>query len=77
MFAVNGTHHLARARIGARRASEPKVDAPGIERGKRSEGFSDAQRRVVRQHHAAGADMQPARLRGNICDQDEHHEDHQ
>ena len=44
------------ALVGARGAAEPEVDASGVQRFERAELFGDYQRRMVRQHDAAGAD---------------------
>src|SRR5690606_21744022 len=41
--------------IGARSPAQAQVDAPGVERLKRAELFGNDQRRMVRQHDAAGA----------------------
>ena len=42
--------------VGARGAAEPEVDAAGKQPRQRAELFGDDERRVVRQHDAAGAD---------------------
>ncbi|SOC36994.1 hypothetical protein SAMN05892877_103336 [Rhizobium subbaraonis] len=54
--------------VGARRAAEPEVDAPGEERLEGAELFGDDQRRVVGQHDAAGADADRLRARSNMLD---------
>ena len=56
--------------IGARRAAEPEVDAPRVERLERAELLGDHERRVVRQHDPAGADPDG---RGGAGDVREHH----
>ena len=56
--------------IGARRAAEPQIDAPGKQRLQHLEAFGDHQRRVIHQHHAAGADADVARRRGDLADHD-------
>ena len=42
--------------VGARRAAEPEIDPAGKQRLQHLEPFGHHQRRVVGQHHAAGAD---------------------
>ena len=43
-------------RIGAGRASEAEVDAPGMQRFEHAELLGHDERRVVGEHHAARAD---------------------
>ena len=45
--------------VGAGRAADPEVDAPGVQRLEHPELLGDDQRRVVGQHHPAGADPDP------------------
>ena len=47
-------------RIGARRAAEPEVDAAGEQAFQHLVALGHHQRRVVGQHHAAGADAHAA-----------------
>ena len=56
--------------VGARRAAEAEVDPAGIERRERPELFGDHERRMVRQHDAAGADPDRARAAGDVADHD-------
>ncbi len=56
--------------IGAGRAPEPQIDAPGKQRLQDLEALGDHERRVVRQHHAARADTQMRGLRGDLPDHD-------
>ena len=53
-------HRAGRDLIGARRPAEAEVDPPGMQRRQRAELLGDDQRRVVRQHDAAGADTDRA-----------------
>ena len=55
--------------IGARRAAEPEIDAAGKERRQRAELLRHLQRRVVRQHDAAGADANGRRAGADMRDQ--------
>ncbi|HEX3208817.1 MAG TPA: hypothetical protein VHQ91_05535 [Geminicoccaceae bacterium] len=57
-------------RIGAGRASEPEIDAAGKQRLQHLEALGDHQRRVVRQHHAAGADPDALGRGGDRPDHD-------
>ena len=59
-----------RVRIGARRAAEPEVDPAGEQRFERPELLGDDERRMIRQHHAAGADADRRRPRGDVADDD-------
>ena len=54
----------------SRRAADPEVDAAGTERLQRAELLGDHERRVVRQHHAAGADADRRGARGDVADDD-------
>ena len=56
--------------IGARRAAETEIDAARIERGERAELLGDDERRVVRQHDAAGADADGLGAAGHMADHD-------
>ena len=42
--------------VGARRTPDPEVDPSGVQRLEHPELLGDRERRMVRQHHAAGAD---------------------
>ena len=55
--------------VGAWRATEAEVDPARVQRGQRAELFGDLQRRVVGQHHAAGADADAARAARHVPDQ--------
>ena len=54
--------------IGAGRAAEAQIDAPGKQRGQGAELFGDHVRRVVGQHDAAGADADGRRPGGEVRD---------
>ena len=56
--------------VGARRAAEAEVDAAGVERLERAELLGDHERRVVRQHDAAGADADRLGAAGDVRDHD-------
>src|SRR5690606_32616512 len=56
--------------IRTRRAAEAEVDAARIERGKRAELLGDDERRMVRQHDAAGADTDRFRAFRDISEGD-------
>jgi len=68
--ALAAAQRVRRCRVGARRAAQPEVDAPGKKRLKHLEPLGHHQGRVVRQHHAAGADAQVFRHRRNLADHD-------
>ena len=53
--------------IGAGRAAEPEIDAAGKQRLQHLEALGDHQRRVVGQHHAAGADADVLLVTAAIC----------
>ena len=59
-----------RAAVGARRAPEPEIDAPRIECVERAELLGDDERRMVRQHDAAGSDPDRTRAAGQVADHD-------
>src|SRR5690606_15618408 len=59
-----GTH------VAARGAPHTEVDAPGEERFQHAELFGDLERRIVREHHAAGANTDVARPSGHLADED-------
>ncbi len=59
-----------RAHIRTGRTPESEIDTPGIQGFQRAELLRDHQRRVVRQHDAAGADPNAARAAGNMADHD-------
>ena len=54
--------------IGAGRAAEAEIDAAGKQRLQHLEAFGHHQRRVVGQHHAAGADADVFRHRRDLPD---------
>ncbi len=54
--------------VGARRAAEPEIDPAGKQRLQHLEALGHHQRRMVRQHHAAGADPDTAGHRGDLPD---------
>ena len=56
--------------IGSRGAPEREIDSPRKERLERAELLGDDERRVVRQHDAAGADANRRRVAGNRADDD-------
>ena len=59
---------VGRGAIGAGRATEAKIDAAGEQRLQHLEAFGHHQRRVVGQHHAAGADADVFGHRGDLPD---------
>ena len=61
---------IGRRRVGARRAAEAEIDAIGKQALQHLEAFGDLERRVVRQHHAAGADAQMLGRRRDLPDHD-------
>jgi hypothetical protein len=56
--------------IGARRAPESEIDAAGKQRLEHLEALGHHQRRMIRQHHAAGADPDAVRHRGDLPNHD-------
>src|SRR5215204_4869003 len=56
--------------VGAGRAPEAEVDPAREQRLERLEALGDDERRVVRQHHAAGADADALRRRRDLADHD-------
>ena len=56
--------------VRTRRAAQAQIDTAGIERGERTELLGDHQRRMVRQHHPAGADADGFRAAGDVADHD-------
>jgi hypothetical protein len=61
-------HHAAADRVrsalvAAGRAADAEIDAAGVERLQHAESLGDAERAVVREQHAAGADAHAFRLR--------------
>ncbi len=56
-------------RVGARRAADAQVDPARVQRLQHRELLGDHQRRVVRQHDAAGADPDPLGRRGEVREQ--------
>ena len=54
--------------VGAGRAAETEIDAAGKQRLQHLEALGHHQRRMVRQHHAAGADPDAAGHRGDLPD---------
>ncbi len=61
---------ISRGAVGARRTAEPEIDAAGKQRFQHLETLGDHQRRMVGQHHAAGAD---AEVFGDRRDLPDHH----
>ena len=61
---------VRRHRIGSRRAAEPEIDTAGKQRFQHLKSFGDHQRRMVHQHHAAGADAKVCRCRRDLPDHD-------
>ncbi len=59
---------VSRGAVGARRAAEAKIDAARKQRLQHLEALRDDQRRMVRQHHAAGADADILRHRRDLPD---------
>ena len=59
---------IRRGAIGAGRAAEPEIDPAGKQRLQHLEALGHHQRRVVGQHHAAGADPDVAGHRGDLPD---------
>jgi hypothetical protein len=58
------------ALVGTGRAPQRQVDAAGIKRLQRAELLRNDQRRVIRQHDAAGAHANPAGAAGQVADDD-------
>ena len=56
--------------VGAGRAAQPEIDAPGIERLQHLEPLGHHQRGMVRQHHSAGADAHVPGHRRDLPDHD-------
>ena len=56
--------------VGAGRAPDAEIDAAGKQRLQHLEALGHHQRRVVRQHHAAGADAHVLGHRGDLADHD-------
>ena len=59
-----------RQRVRAGRAAQTQIDASGKKRCQRAELLGDDQRRVIRQHDAAGADANGFGAAGDVCDDD-------
>jgi hypothetical protein len=57
------------ALVGAGRAAQAQVDAPRVQRLQRAELLGDDQRRMVRQHHAAGTDADGRGARSHVRQQ--------
>src|SRR4029077_9660468 len=55
--------------VAARRAADTQVDASGKQRFECAELFGDGQRRVIRQHDAAGTDTNLRSSIRNVTDQ--------
>jgi hypothetical protein len=55
--------------VGAGRAAQAQVDAAGVQLGQGAEGLGHHQRRVVGQHHAAGADADALGAAGDVAHQ--------
>ena len=56
--------------VRPRRTSEAELDAPGEKSGQRAELLGDHERRMIRQHDAAGADADRLRAGGDVADDD-------
>ena len=65
-MATQGAHGRL---IAARRAAKAEVDPPGVKGVQGAELLSYHQWRVVRQHHAAGPEMQGGGVGGEIANQ--------
>ena len=59
---------VGRGAVGARRAAEAEIDAAGKQRLQHLEALGHHQRRMVGQHHAAGADPDVLRHRRDLPD---------
>ena len=57
---------VGRGAVGAGRAAEAEIDAAGKQRLQHLEALGDHQRRMVGQHHAAGADADVFRHCGDL-----------
>ena len=57
-------------RVSAWRAPDAEVHAARVQRLEDAKRFRDFQRRVIRQHHAAGTDANPLRDAGYVADHD-------
>ena len=68
--APTATKRPRRHRVGSRRASQRQIDAAGKERLERAELLGDDERRVIRQHDAAGAHTYRRRLPCHGADDD-------
>ena len=55
--------------IAARRAAKAEIDSSWVQRIERAELLGNHQRRMVWQHHAAGAKMQSGGIRGKVANQ--------
>jgi len=66
---VVAAQRARRRLIRARSAADAEVDASRIQRCERAELLGDLQRRIVRQHDAAGADADRRRAAGDVADQ--------
>ena len=56
--------------VRSRRTAETQIDPVAIQRGQRSELLGDHERRVIRQHDAAGPDANRARAIRHVSDDD-------
>jgi hypothetical protein len=65
-----GAQCVGRGAIGAGRAAQSEIDAAGKQRFQHFEALGHHQRRMVGQHHAAGADPDAAGHRGDLADHD-------
>jgi hypothetical protein len=61
---------MHRGLIGAGRAAKSEIDTAGKQRFQHLEPFGHHDRRMVRQHHAAGADADALRRRRDLADHD-------
>ncbi|MGY3462065.1 hypothetical protein ACVWW5_007515 [Bradyrhizobium sp. LM3.4] len=62
------TQRIGRGAVGAGGAAEAEIDAAGKQRLQHLEALGHDQRRVVGQHHAAGADADVLRHRRDLPD---------
>ena len=68
---LSGSAHRERGdAVGAGRATQAQVDAARMQRLEQAERLDDLQRRVIRQHHPAGANAQPLGPAGDVLDHD-------
>jgi len=72
VIACAGVHRAAHGgggeAVGAGGATEAEIDPAGVHRLEEFEGLGDAERRVVRQHDAAGANADALGAAGDVAD---------